>query len=429
MRKFWTGVARFFAVICAIFFVLTAILALMLTVVDRRLLVSETYKTALARQQVYARMPRIIAEQLAMTMNYNPCAANPLTCENLPPQLKDCATTALGADRVQILTSGVEQPTTAESQQLQACVDKYAPNLQAQSKAGTTLMGGQDFFKSLSVSDMETVISMLLPPTQLKTLTESILDQVFSYMNGQQDTITISLVNLKKSLASPTGLDAVMKLLRSEPACTDQQVADILVSLAAKTNEIPLCRPSEDLLTQLKPAIQSQLQATIAQIPDSQVVSPKAGANPVDFGPLGSGPVGGIRFAHLIMRISPDLPLFFLLLVSFLGVRTPKGWLRWWGIPILITGILAIGLAISTSALFEQGWLFLLAGRVPPYLSLGVVTLSHDVVRAVAQTYMLGLIVWGVILFLVGLGMLIGAAFIKKAPQPAAPAEALPEAS
>ena len=429
MGKFWTGVARFFAVLLAITFAIMTMVALLLVNVDRGLLNAGTYKNVLARQQVYARVPRILAEQLVTTMNYNPCAANPLLCENPSPEFTTCAKTALGNQQYTSLVGGARQPSEAESQKLQACVEKYDPNLQSQPASANSSNGTPTFFRSISASDLESFISELLPATELQTLSENILDQGFAYLNGEQSTITISLVSLKQRLDSPAGLDAFLKLIRSQPACSDELLLAMTGELETGKGELTLCRPPEAILTGLAPLIQTTLQAEAATIPDTRVISPQAGPNPTSFGPLGSGPTGGIRVARLIMRLSPDLPLVLLLFISFLVVRTPKGWLRWWGIPIFFGGLLSLGLAISTTVFFEQAWLAILANRIPPNLSLGLVNLGHDVLHAIFQTLMVGIVVSGISLFVLGLGMWIGSGFIKnKNEADAAPVPIPPEA-
>ena len=90
------------------------------------------------------------------------------------------------------------------------------------------------------------------------------------------------------------------------------------------------------------------------------------------------------------MRLSPDLPLLVLLFISLLVVRSPRGWLRWWGIPIFFSGLVALGLVIASTVFFDQAWLAVLANRLPLYLSPALVNLGHDVVQAILHTLLVG---------------------------------------
>ena len=111
MHEFWNGIAVFFAVLLAIVLVLLATAAVVLVNIDRDLLNARIYKNTLVQQQVYARMPRILAEQLFTALNGNTCASNPLMCGNATPEFMACAKTAIGDQRFTSLAGGAGQPT------------------------------------------------------------------------------------------------------------------------------------------------------------------------------------------------------------------------------------------------------------------------------------------------------------------------------
>ena len=62
---------QFFAAICAILFVISAVIVLLLINIEAKAFSSETYKQAFADQRLYERMPSILATALTSTMGQN----------------------------------------------------------------------------------------------------------------------------------------------------------------------------------------------------------------------------------------------------------------------------------------------------------------------------------------------------------------------
>jgi hypothetical protein len=66
---------KFVAAVCAILFIITGVLALLFFNIERKAFFAETYKRAFEKQQLYNRMPGILAEVLTTTIAQNPLAS------------------------------------------------------------------------------------------------------------------------------------------------------------------------------------------------------------------------------------------------------------------------------------------------------------------------------------------------------------------
>jgi len=508
MRKVFSVIAKFLATIFAFLFVVTAVLALLLFTIGQRVFTAELYKRALAEEQVYTRLPSIIAEQLASSMSYNPCAENPLVCEDIPPELKACYTQVLGEERYLVLASGRDQPSEAERQSIQPCLDQYGqggdkgniltmgtpeqlacykqalgeevyttladgerPPTEAEfvsltpcwgyftwhvnpftlasrelkdclqnsigrerfdwlagsgetpteaemqemapcfaqyglpSEVSTNVGGPPPFMANLKPKDWETIIVTLIPPEDLQSTTENVLDQIFAYFNGETDTVTIPLVKIKERLTGPTGTDAVVQLLHAQPPCTEDELAQLAAGMIS--GEMVFCSPPDDALEAMTPMIEEQLSALAIQIPDEKVIlgseSFTAGEDPRDV----------IQMARLILRLSPLLPGSMLMLVTLFGVRSLKGWLRWWGIPTFFAGSMALVAGIFTLPGFNWAWDNYVAGRIPPYFSPNLVEMGYDLARYIVHGVTEPITLAGLILSLIGLALWVVSYFVK----------------
>ncbi len=431
MRKFFTVIARFIATLFAILFVITTILAILLTTINRQLFNANLYKNALVEQNIYERLPEIAGVAVTSMSGFlsNPCAENPLACniDGASPELQACLTTALGPDVYQALGSGQRKPTEAELQLAQPCLDQYGSQQTADPQSGTGDSEGAggmpSFMQNLTAEDWQAILTILLPPDDLQTMTESALDQLFAYLDGETDTATVSLVKLKERLAGQAGTDLIMQLINSQPPCTEQEMAQM--TGGTSDGGMVLCKPPEDVLPIVVAQLQEQLNAVVTTIPDeATIIKPAtpapASSNP---GPLGDSndPVSMIRMARLIMRLSPLLPLVFLLLVTLFAVRSLKSWMRWWGIPLFVSGAIALALGISALPALTAAWSMFVIPRIPPYIPPNIAGIGQELVRSIVHAITEGIALRAVILLAIGLAAWIGSYFIKTKTGPDVP--------
>jgi len=474
MRKFFTVIARFIASIFAILFVITTILALLLTTLNQQIFSSNLYKNALAEQNIYERLPEIVGAVLTSSLLTDPCAQNPLACniDGASPELQACLTTALGPDAYEAIGSGQRSPTDVELQLAQPCLDQYgshqtasgfqpgetllnaSPDVQACVKqaigeqaydelfnnqrpptetenqlmspclaqSGTGGPGGGSgmppFMQNLTAADWQAILTILLPPGDLQTMTESALDQIFAYLNGGTDRVTVPLVKLKERLTGPTGTDLIMQMINSLPSCTEQEMAQM--TSGTSNGGMVLCKPPEDALAAVIPQLQEQLNVVASQLPDEAAIikPPSPGAPSFGTGPIGVDPITTFRMVRLMIPLTLLLPLAFLLLVTLFAVRSLKSWMRWWGIPIFVSGALALGLGVSALPALNVAFTFI---GIPPSIPTDIARIGLDLVRSIVLTISERIDLQAIILLAFGLAAWIGSCFIKTKHKPDVP--------
>lgn len=460
MRKTLLVLRTIFAILCSAVFIILTTIALLLTGIDRQLMTPDLYKEALREQRVYERMPRIFAEQIVLSISFNPCSENPLLCENASSAFKDCVRRTLGNERYEALAGGEAYPSRAELQLIQPCMQQYGANLTlpvvnvgpgenplpaappevqacarqalgasaydaitAEQRLATdeerqqiancfegaglavTTEPAPRYLQNLTVSNWEEIILAIMPPEELQRLVEDALDQTFGFLGGQRLQVSLPMDSVKRRIVGEEGLNALLEIIHAQPPCNAEEITALERLVAGYSGQVSLCRPPEDLLARMRPMLQDQLNQIASQIPDrAEIVNAQT---------AGGGAAGGFRFLRLVMRFSPHLALFFLLLVTFLAVRTPKSWMRWWGIPTFLAGLSATILAATLVAVFEQAWISLLAGNLPPYLSLSTMGLGHEIVGYLIHGMLEGIALGGVILGALGLAAWIGSYFVR----------------
>ena len=424
------AVAQLLAGVFSVLFVVTAVLVMLLISVDRALLNANTYKRALAENGIYARIPSLAAEQLGAMEVFlsNPCADNPLICriDGASPELQACLTEALGGEVLVDIGSFKREPTEAELQLAQPCLDLYAASLsggQDPEDSGGT--GGEQmgFLNNLTPEDWEVLISTLLPPDELQVMTEEALDQGFAFLDGKVDSASISLVALRERLVGPAGQEVIELLLAAQPPCTDDQLAQLTVDVSEGEGDLVLCQPQSEAADVVMFHMRERFDSLVAEMPDeADLVKPRAaggslGENPSAAvptnrgGPLGDDPLAAIRLIRRWLWLSLLLPLGLLLLVTIFGVRSRKGWLRWWGIPAFIAGLLTVGLGIAAVPALDWAWLGYIAANMPPMLSSGLSGLAYELAASVTRELTKWTVLCGGVVMLLGLAAIVGSSF------------------
>lgn len=250
----------------------------------------------------------------------------------------------------------------------------------------------------------EAFFRTLLPPDVLKAMGDDVLSSTFAYLNMETDSAQLNLAPLKASLMSDTGAQAVLSLLGTLPECSFAQIAQMTLNLFSG-GQIEFCNPPAELYPALTPIIQGQLQFTATAIPDSVTLISA---------PPQNDPRQRLLDVRFFMRLSPILPLAFLLGLTLFAVRSLKSWLIWWGIPFSITGFSTFVMSLLGAPIFGAVFQRLLTKRMPTYLPTILLDYSNDLAAAMVKALLAPILWQGLLLALLGLGMVVAGYFVKE---------------
>jgi hypothetical protein len=222
----------------------------------------------------------------------------------------------------------------------------------------------------------------------------------------QTNSVQLSLAPLKSSMVSDTGIQAVFTLLNSQPDCTFEQMAQMAMNLLTKS-EIQFCKPPAELIPMLTPVIQGQMQLATFAVPDQLTLISAPSKN---------DPREKLKIARLAMRLSPILPLGFLLLMTIFTVTSLKSWLNWWGIPLSIIGILASLISLAGAPIFGVILQRILINRMPAFLPAILLGYASNLASAMLQALLTPIFWQGMIIAFIGLILVAVSYFVKGKP-------------
>ena len=368
---------RFIAGIFAFLFIISALIMLLLYNLDATLLNSEAYKIALIEEDIYARLPGFVVQQIQHGIMDDPYIGSPDQSEG----------------------------------------DSGPPA----------------YLRILSDDDWEYLIATLLEPEWLQTTVESVLDQVFDNLNSDAppEPISISLIELKTKFEGPVGYQALLALLEKKPPCSAEQLLQLGATqlLGGEMDEFLLCNPPEILMDVVDPLMRVAIQSAASAIPDEMEFehpfSEVSGST--DIMEFGDDPIQSFFIARSFLSFGFLIPLVFLFLMTAFAVRSVRDWLLWWGVPLLLTGL--IGLSLSALSLPILGWVVpqLIGFSVPVSVKPEIIAIGVDLGNALFRQVTQKIMVQAGIMAAIGFAFLVSAFFVK--PSPKDIGDPLPESS
>lgn len=324
----------------AALFVISAVLALIFFNIEQRMFDVTVYQQVLQQEQVYERLPVVIAEALSAS---------------------------------------------------------------AQREGQTGILA---LMKNLSVPEWQVIVTNLLPAEEMQKLVEETLLQIMSYANGESEVAVLSLGSFKTYLQSPAGIDAIYALIQAQPDCTLDQLA----LMALGSVDLALCNPPDQFLgIDLRPVIDVEIRAAISTLPEQIILLSHQG-DP-------SSRQLDLQMVRMFMRISPLVPLVILLLITILVVRSFKGWLQWWGIPLLVAGGAGILVSLVSAPVYSLFFRLFIQRNLPVQVPPNILELIRDVTRAVFAAILWPVTLEAGLIALVGLVMVAISVFIPGKPK------------
>lgn len=255
------------------------------------------------------------------------------------------------------------------------------------------------FLRELSMEEWQATISTLLPPEELRAMTDQTLDSTFDYLNFRSNTVIISLLPVKARLAGEAGVGVVRQFLATQPACTLEQLTQMALGLMG--GSIALCNPPEEAMGLLAPFIQSQLQTINTTFPNEIALVPGAESG------MPRDPRLQLQWVRSAIRFSPFFVFLLLLAVAVFAVRTFRDLLVWWGWPLLITGGVGGLIGLIGSPLI--GWILQIFIQTQGAILLPSILASSigETASAVASQILVPVALQGFIMAFIGLGMVV----------------------
>ncbi|MEQ1617191.1 MAG: hypothetical protein ABL883_02465 [Terricaulis sp.] len=185
--------------------------------------------------------------------------------------------------------------------------------------------GASDNMGALSDEELLAAMARIAPQAEVQTLFDQMTQAFIGYLRGESDRISISMADFKAGVIARAP-DAIIGITEGKPACPGRWTGF-------------QCRPKPAEIVELRQRLVQYYATSPPPFPDSMTY-PETATDRL----LAESQFPTERRRQVIagMIYSPLAPGFFLLLITAFSVRSWRGLARWWGIPILVGGVLAL---------------------------------------------------------------------------------------
>jgi hypothetical protein len=262
----------------------------------------------------------------------------------------------------------------------------------------------------LDRDDWRAIRAELLTDEFLTGLVSVTVDEVYRWIDSTDRVpqITWQLQPFKDRTLGQNGLNAINIAYAKLPICTQAEIDDFTARLEASDpgEEIlyNLCQFPEPFRTDQVGDYANAIGKVVAAIPSTFELTQQLQAAPDN--PQGVGPEAiktQLRLIRLLGAFAWLPLLILLLLILALAVRSRRGLSRWWGVPLVLGGLLTLLPALAYQALFTS-----LLTQGP--LSETPEAVGQEATRALsrlADQVFVPLLIEAIVMIAVGLGLIV----------------------
>jgi hypothetical protein len=259
----------------------------------------------------------------------------------------------------------------------------------------------------LEPAEVEGLLDVIIPAGWAREQVVRSLESLYDWLDNDQSSpsLVLDVAPLRQNLLAGGVARLVETIVDSWPACTVEQT-ETMNQAAAGTGEVPVlyCEPPEPFRTSLSEAALVALSDQVARMP-AEIALGGAAQQP-------SGPASAevmalkeqIRLVRALSRWGWLIPLSLLGLIMALAVRSFQGLGRWWGIPLLLGGLLSFTGVFVIGILFRR---FLLPTLVMEGMPETLTSLIHELLTAMVNDAQGRLLGHAALVSLVGVILLI----------------------